>query len=183
MKLSYEVDADWNRWCRGDAAAGARAFAQLRPALLRFFTRRRPEAAEDLTQETLAACVRARGGFRGESRLSTYVFTIAQRQLSGSRQRRRVETSMHRVAVDPDQCAATSRLDEVSDRRAVRAAVSALPEHFRGVVEHYYWAEERGPGIAQRLSIPESTVRSRLRRGLALLRRDLQRDRLDAVCR
>ncbi len=63
------------------------------------------------------------------------------------------------------------------DRRILVDAVLALPESLREPLVLRYFDELSPSAIAERLDIPASTVRSRLQRGLATLREQLEQNR------
>jgi DNA-directed RNA polymerase specialized sigma24 family protein len=59
----------------------------------------------------------------------------------------------------------------------LRAAVNALPEPERSVVEWWWWEQVSRPVIARRLGVGQSTVKRLQRRALGLLREALEGDR------
>lgn len=61
------------------------------------------------------------------------------------------------------------------EQTIVEDALSGLPLKQQEVLIHYYFNEMTIPEIAHILSIPESTVKTRLIRGRALLRNELSR--------
>jgi RNA polymerase sigma-70 factor (ECF subfamily) len=138
------------------------------------------EEAFDLCQEIFLRVWRGLPGFRGEARLSTWVFQIAWNHLRAHRKRQ----SRRREVVADTAGEARVVLEELRDPRPdpergaaaaealalVAAALDGLPEHFRVVV----WLRD-GEGlsyeeIATVLGVPIGTVRSRLARARALLR-------------
>jgi RNA polymerase sigma-70 factor (ECF subfamily) len=71
-------------------------------------------------------------------------------------------------AVDP----APDPVDEVADASQalqLQAAVASLAPHSREVIELAYWQGLSQVEIAERLGLPLGTVKTRTRRGLALL--------------
>jgi RNA polymerase sigma-70 factor (ECF subfamily) len=60
-----------------------------------------------------------------------------------------------------------------AERQRVVAAVLALPDPYRSVVLARYWEDVPAARLAARLGVPDATVRSQLRRGLAMLRERL----------
>jgi RNA polymerase sigma factor (sigma-70 family) len=144
-------------------------------SLLAFFQRRTydPEAAADLTAETFAAAMVARG--RYEARTATaaaWLFAIAQHKLADYRRRgfaegrMRARLGMERVPVSAEDAemirllgeeVATQMVDDLSpdQRDAIRAHV----------LEDRDYAE-----IAASQQLTEATVRKRVSRGLRVLR-------------
>ena len=138
------------------------------------------EEALDTTQEIFLRVWRGLPGFRGEAKLSTWVFQIAWNYL---RAHRRKMGRNHRIlgeninatpelvekAVDtgPDP-ERRARATQLLDR--VERALEELPEHYRVVIwlrdgENLSYQE-----IADALEVPIGTVRSRLARGRGALK-------------
>jgi len=153
-------------WRTGDAPAGMRLFQRLRTTLLRFFRTLPPHTAEDLAQETLVACVRARATLRDVRALRRYLYTVARR-MRGSEWSRLHTTPVPLDDEHHDDLAyrlGTERLD-------VERLLDTLPTPLTELVVEYYIDGRRAPEIAQMRRVPLGTVRSQLRRGLYQLRR------------
>jgi RNA polymerase sigma-70 factor (ECF subfamily) len=142
------------------------------------------EEALDASQEIFLRVWRGLGGFRGEAKLSTWVFQIAWNYLRGYRRRmgrqhhflasgsegnERVIERAQDPAPDPERRAAASDL-----LARVEEAMGELPEHFRVIL----WLRdaEKLPydEIARVLEVPIGTVRSRLARARQALRRAVE---------
>ena len=142
------------------------------------------EEALDATQEIFLRVWRGLAGFRGEAKLSTWVFQIAWNYL---RLHRRKTGRQHRVLVpvnengvramertpdpgpDPERRAASTDMLE-----RVQRAIDRLPEGFRVIL----WLRD-GEGrsyqeIAAVLDVPVGTVRSRLSRARQALKREVE---------
>ncbi len=148
------------------------------------------EDRRDLLQATLMQIVRRLGSFRAESSFSTWLFRVtANEALMLMRSRRR-----HRARVveglDWDELATLPSSEDASndaglgtearERDAVvRDALKSLPDDYRDVVVAHYHMDLGLQEIADRLSITESAVRSRLHRARSRLRSLLERS--DAV--
>jgi RNA polymerase sigma-70 factor (ECF subfamily) len=135
------------------------------------------DEAFDATQEIFLRVWRGLPGFRGDAKLSTWVFQIAWNYLRGHHRRHGrhlaavADESEQIVARTPDpapgperQALSADLLDRVSD------AMHRLPEHYRVVVwlrdgEDLSYAE-----IADVLDLPVGTVRSRLARARSALK-------------
>src|SRR6185369_13345683 len=104
--------------------------------------------------------------------LEPWLFGILVRQLGLARRK------AARV-VDPQRLDAERIEDPTLDVErselvaTVAEAVQQLPEHERAVLEPWLFDELRGTELARRVGVAGSTLRMRLRRGLARLRRAL----------
>jgi RNA polymerase sigma-70 factor (ECF subfamily) len=169
----------------GDADAMEALLVRYQPRLYRFGLRmcRNPDDAGDVAQESLIAMARALPGFRGDSSVSTWLYTIARRLCV--RRRRRTASSRadsidgsereaaHAVAdprPGPEHAAAGRELEA-----GLVAAIDALEPGQREVlllrdVEGLPAAE-----VAAVLGISVDAVKSRLHRARTAVRRRLAR--------
>ena len=155
--------------------AGVLEFA---PRLRAFIRRRvRDEAlADDLTQETLLKVYRSRGTLRDGTRLEAWLYQIARGTIIDHYRRRRPQEELPAAlaAESPDELAAMRARLVVSMKRFLEE----LPASYREPVR---LAELEGlplARIALRLDLSLTAVKSRVRRGRALLKKKLQ-----ACCR
>lgn len=167
---------------RGDARARRDLVERYqRPvfALLSRMLQRRdlPPGVEDLAQETFLRVFRALPGYNrdGPARLSTWILTIASNLAIDAIRRRRLPTQPLDGANDPvaplrsDADAERLRLAEV-----LRRAIDDLsPEHRAAFLLREYHEFEYAE-IASALAIDLGTVKSRLSRARAALRRSLE---------
>jgi RNA polymerase sigma-70 factor (ECF subfamily) len=120
----------------------------------------RPADAEDVLQETFLQVHRGLAGFRGDSRVSTWVFQIALRAGLQIRARRRDHAELDPETPLPrDTEAALLARDQAS---RLRAAVADLPPDQRAVLALFAVEGLGHSAIAEVLGIPEGTVWSRL---------------------
>ncbi len=148
-----------------------------------------PEEARDLTQETFLQAFRAVGNFRGDADLRTWLYRIALNQARNRwrwwrRRRRNVTVSLDATdeaheqplgaqladeqSVNPEQAALAHEREQI-----LTGAVRSLSRVYREVVvlrdvEGLSYEE-----VAATLEISVGTVKSRLSRGRAELRRRL----------
>ncbi len=132
--------------------------------------------AADAAQEAMISIVRSLARFDGRSSFSTWVYRIATNaSLDQLRRRRRrpvvgaVESVGRDVAhevLDPD---AGIRIEIVAERMAIDAALGQLPEDFRIPIVLRDLAGLDYAEIAEVLSVPVGTVKSRIARGRAAL--------------
>jgi RNA polymerase sigma-70 factor (ECF subfamily) len=142
------------------------------------------EEALDTTQEIFLRVWRGLPGFRGEAKLSTWVFQIAWNHLRAHRRKtgrmlQVVGEDMSDVqelvegardsGPDPERRASASELLERVDD-----ALGRLPEHYRVVVWLRDGEDLSYQEIADALDVPIGTVRSRLARARHALKEMVQ---------
>lgn len=136
------------------------------------------DEAFDASQEIFLRVWRGLAGFRGESKLSTWVFQIAWNYLRGHNRRRGrhlrtiTEKSEEFVARYPDPAPGPERRAVSSDLLdRVTLAMDELPEHYRIVVWLRDGEDLSYSEIADVLDLPVGTVRSRLARAREALKK------------
>lgn len=130
------------------------------------------DAVDDVVQETWLAALGARP--RDPSRLRAWLAGIARRQAANRRRREARRSSRERRAARPDAAPSPHQLVERADvGRALVAAVLAMEEPYRGAVLLRYHEGLSPREVAKLLDVPLETARTRIRRGLARLRRRL----------
>jgi RNA polymerase sigma-70 factor (ECF subfamily) len=141
---------------------------------------RTEEEALDATQEIFLRVWKGLPGFRGDAKLSTWVFQIAWNYLRAYR--RKMGRTLQIVSEEMND--AGERIAEARDtgpdpeRRVqatelldrVEAALGNLPEHYRVVVWLRDGEDLSYQEIADTLDVPIGTVRSRLARARQALR-------------
>jgi RNA polymerase sigma-70 factor (ECF subfamily) len=138
------------------------------------------EEALDTTQEIFLRVWRGLPGFRGEAKLSTWVFQIAWNYLRAHRRKKGRGLQVIGEDMDAAQEIVASAVDTGPDpERRVQAtellerveeALKRLPEHYRVVVWLRDGEELSYQEIADALDVPIGTVRSRLARAREALR-------------
>jgi RNA polymerase sigma-70 factor (ECF subfamily) len=159
-------------WREGDAAAGEALFERHFESVFRFVRSKVGDGAEDLVQQVFLACVEGRDRFRAEASFSTYLFAAARNVIYDywkARSRPQMEdfrdTAAH--ALDPSPSSAVAHKD---NERLLVQALRRIPLDLQMALELYYVEGLRSREVADVLGIPHGTVRSRLRRGLELVR-------------
>jgi len=135
--------------------------------------------AEDMAQEAFLKAYRSLASFRGESAFSTWLMALAVNVYRSAL--RRYEPPA--VGLDTVTEASVPRVPpmaeldlEQRDRaREVRSAVSRLPSRYREAILLFYFMEMNVAGAAGALGVAEGTLKARLHRGRALLRRRISR--------
>ena len=139
---------------------------------------------EDLTQETLINVYKGIAGFRGDSKLSSWIYRIALnvarahlKKLARRPGQDSVEQAMEvgRQPVDP---AAATDLKALRNR-SLAQALGQLPERQRIAVSLYYFEELSYEEIAEAMEMNLNTVRTQIRRGKMALAEMLDREALE----
>lgn len=128
-----------------------------------------PHVADDLAQDACLAALEARPGADRSMKqwLGTVVRNAARQRWRRDSRRLGRERDVARAEATPS---VLDLVERVTAHRAVVDAVVALDEPYRATLLLRYF-EDLTPGeIARRTSVPIATVKTRLQRGLALLR-------------
>jgi RNA polymerase sigma factor (sigma-70 family) len=161
---------------RGDAGALARVFDATAPELLRVarhLTRSR-DAAEDVLQSTFLTVIERAAAYDATRPLRPWLFGILVHHAQAARARAHAVVDGARFADARRAPAQREPLDAIADAEfteTVLRALAALPEGDRVVLAPRLLAEQSGSEIARSTGLPAATVRQRLVRGLARLRR------------
>ncbi len=167
-----------NAWSNGDKPAGAALFDRHFGALSRFFHNKAGDAADDLIQQTLLACLEAKDGFEARSSFRTFLFSIARNVLFDHHRRRHrgpkpLDFSVSSIAeLAPS---ASSVLVAAGRQRSLLEALRSIPLQFQVVLELSFWERLTAAQIGDVVGAPEGTVRTRLRRAKELLAKELRR--------
>jgi RNA polymerase sigma factor (sigma-70 family) len=159
-------------WRAGDRAAGSALIERHFDALYRFFRATVPSHAEDLVQETLAACVRERDQFQQRGSFRGYLFAIARnaaRMHWRTHGRRGPHVDLDEVCLEDLEMTPTQVFARREDERLLLRALRRIPLESQILLLLYFWEDMAGPALAELLGCPEGTVRSRLRRARQLL--------------
>jgi RNA polymerase sigma factor (sigma-70 family) len=176
-RRSVSSDAELlERWRSGDARSGSELFERHFRSLSRFFASKVGDEIDDVLQSTFLACVEGRHRIREGASFRAYLFAIARHELFHhfGKQHRRPEpidvsvASIAELDASPSQFAAAQGED-----RLLLEGLRRLPLELQIALELYYFERIRAPQLAEVLGLPEGTVRTRLRRGLELLRERL----------
>jgi len=135
------------------------------------YTRDRSRA-EELAQEAFLRAWRGLSGWRQEGSFSTWLFALAANVFRSELKRFPTVTLPLDEAPEPSGPAQQYRaVEERSRHEAVRRAVLALPMRYREPVLLFYFHEMDLASAAQTMGLPEGTMKARLSRARALLRR------------
>ena len=160
-----------------DESALEDAYTTYGPSLLAYLRRYvGPDEAEDVLQRTFLDVWRCADRYDPNQRFASWLFTIAHRRAVDSLRGRRhpvvdVEAARGLVGEDGRETA-----ERYADAAEVRAALDALPEHERRVLELAYYGDLTQREIAARLDVPLGTVKARAARGTRRLATLLRAD-------
>lgn len=157
-------------WREGDTRAGERLVRRHSGRLLRFFSSKLDAGAEDLCQQTWAACIEARERIMDDGAghsFASYLFGAARNRLINHyRQQQR-----HADRFDPlvSTVAAltgghSSKLAAREVRAQLQTALQSLPVDAQIALELHYWEHLSVREIALALEVPEGTIKARLSR-------------------
>ena len=138
----------------------------------------RQEEVEDVSQEVFLKVYQSLGNYRNESKLSTWIATIAYN--TGINHLRKLKKEDGRINFDD-----TSVLKSLADFRTenyeridlhqyIREQIELLPVNFRTVITLYHLEEFSYQEIEQITGMPEGTVKSYLFRAKAILKEKLK---------
>lgn len=176
----YDVPSPDEELIAATLAGDGEAFAVLvrkhRPPLLAMACRilGQREEAEDVLQDVFMSVHAHLSRFRGESKLSTWLYSIALNRVRNQIRRRGNRTT---VSLDAGQEEGAIRLElpekglaveefvaQRRDSEQLRVAVDALPEHFRTIFVLHYYHHLPLKEIAQHVAKPLGTVKVYLHR-------------------
>ena len=130
---------------------------------------------DDVCQATLLEALRRRPGH--DRSLRPWLASVARHICSrlSKRERQRVERE---AAVTPRESAppTVEVVERVAWHQAVVNAVMALAEPYRTTILLRFWEDARPAEVSRRMGVPVETVRTRIKRGVAMLRERLDRD-------
>lgn len=157
----------------GSQPAFAELFARYRGPLYGFFRRRLngDQRAEDLTQETFLAVIRASARYEPRSLVRTYLYAIAMNLLAAERRRQLRDSPVGKAAPEP-------ATDDHSDAVLwIRQALFRLDDSEREILMLREYEQLSYAEIAALLNLPVNTVRSRLFRSRMTLKDTLAPER------
>jgi RNA polymerase sigma-70 factor (ECF subfamily) len=148
-----------------DVDAFERLYRIYQPRLARFLTNlvKRPHLVEEVLDDTMMVVWQTAASFRGTSKLSTWVFAIAYRKALKARMKwpdpvddEQLDT---RASNDP---APDADLERSGVRTALVSAMDKLSAEQRAVVDLTYFHDLGYREIAEILSCPVDTVKTRM---------------------
>ena len=175
------AEADLVARCRqGDEQAFRELVDRYKDVVFRLIARSAADRSrvEDLAQDVFLKIHRGLPYFRGEAKLTTWIYRIVLNLLSQEGDRRR---AAREVALDADVPAHQPRSHDrtASDlelRDRLEKAMARLPANYRLLVASHYLDEVKYEDLAEALEIPVGTVKTHLHRAKKQLRALLETD-------
>ena len=139
------------------------------------------EDAADAMQEAMLKAWQSLGGYRGEAELSTWLYRIAVRCCLDALRRKKARPSESLeelgeggfVPADPSDTPERAALRN-EKRAMLRAALETLPEELRVPLVRSAVAGESYEAVAAAMGLPVGTVKSRISRARAALKKNLE---------
>ena len=141
------------------------------------------QLAQEIAGDVFFEVWRSAERFRGESRVSSWLFGIAHyRCLAALRERRAakrsrvIPTGIEYLQAVPDSSQGPERIDSREELQMVMDEIERLPENYRAVAELALVEGLSHDQIADKLGIRPDNVRTRVSRARAQLRRRVGRE-------
>lgn len=168
-----------DRWTAGDRSAAQELFERYFEPLYRFFRGKCSSVTdvEDLVQDTFAAIVAGRQGFRREASFRSYLFGTARNKLLRHWRDRKPSVELSEVAqtaladLDPSPSVLLLRKQE---ERVLLEALRRLPLDSQIVLELFAWENLTAREVAEILELGEAAARSRWHRAKLDLRKNIE---------
>jgi RNA polymerase sigma-70 factor (ECF subfamily) len=178
---SPEDEALLLRVAQGDRAAFAGVFAKYAPRVKGYLIRlgAPAAAAEDLAQDAMVSVWRRAASYDPrKAKASTWIFVIARNAWIDKLRREKVEFAYRETMDEPTDTeeAPDDAAMRVQTEEQMRAAMEGLSEEQKQVVRLSFFEDRAHSEIAEHLSLPLGTVKSRLRLALSKLRTHWERN-------
>ncbi len=134
------------------------------------------DAAQDIVQETFLAALKSAGKFHGQSKVYTWLYSIASKKVADFYRRKKREIKhqsepLEKYASEP---ATNGTIESEEEHRLIQATLAGLPLHYRQVLIFKYVEEMPVSEISQVMGRSPKSIEGLLTRA----RREL-RDRLN----
>ena len=163
--------------CRsGDDAAFAELVDRYKDLVYGVVYRMMPSRTQidDLAQEVFLKIHRGLPYFRGEARLSTWIYRIVQNVCSQARSQRRPEVPLDSGDDDRplrEPAVADGAFADLELRDRLEKAIAQLPGHYRLLIAAHYLKGVQYEALAESLNMPLGTVKTHLYRAKRQLRK------------
>lgn len=159
---------------QGDGQALDKLYARHGPGLLAYLTSRLGERqlAEEVLQDVMLAVWKGAGRFRGESKVRTWLISIARyRAINAQRRRRLQQVPLDETIPAQEETGPKGLLERAAEQDELRGAMAHLPVEQRETLELVFYHGLSGPEVAAIQGISVGTVKSRLHRAKKALRK------------
>ena len=174
MRSDEELLEDWRA---GTPAAGAELVERHFSSVFRFFRSKVDKEASDLAQQTFTACVEQRDRIPEGVGFRAYLMGIAYKQMLMFLRRKGRERKKHddfaRRSVEELTGTPSQIIAARQEQTLLLRALRRIPLEMQVLIEMHYWEGIGMKGIAEVLDIPPGTVKSRLHRARATLRKQV----------
>lgn len=126
--------------------------------------------AEDVFQEVFARTYQHLDRLRSDDAIRPWIGQLTRRLAID---RLRQSGREHATDAVPESAATDRELERLAEAMDVRAALGALPEHCREILDRFFARDESYDTIGSLLEIPPGTIASRISRCLDKLRETL----------
>ena len=132
---------------------------------------------EDVMQEVFIKVYRGLGGFRGEAKLSSWIYQIARNEaLNRARKKDFPGTPLDDVRLEtPEDSRPDAQYRRKIEREYLETCLSELEEDFRVVLELRYMGEMSYAEIGETMGLPIGTVKTYIHRAKIELKRVMNR--------
>lgn len=135
------------------------------------------EDAKDAAQEAILKAYRNYEGFRGESKISTWLYRITINVCKDMLKKRKGDLSLEEIQELPGGLEPSDAVESLERRRRIRSALAKLSSDNREILVMRYTLGYEYEEISAELGIPVGTVKSRLSRAKLQLRKVLSEEK------
>lgn len=142
---------------------------------------RNESEAEDFTQDIFLKAFEGLSTFKGRSKFSTWVFSIARNEIIRKYRKDHPEIDMpiDGISSDVASVGSSSQESEVLERETtdkIRSLVEKLPELYRKPISLHYFENMSYKDISENLNLKMNTLKSYIFRGKEILREWLKKE-------
>ena len=133
-------------------------------------TIRDPGHAEDLAQEVFLRVYRGLPYFRGDSRLTTWIYRIIRNVCAEEGKRRRETVPLDDLTASQQPGTIDTQFGDIELRDRLNKAIAQLPDQARLLISAHYFGGRQYEELAEDLQMPLGTVKTQLHRAKRRLR-------------
>ena len=131
------------------------------------------QLAEEVLQDVMLAAWSHAAGFRGESKVRTWLLTIARHRAINAQRRAAPELTPLDESTYAGDTTPLDKVERRTQQQLLRAAIQQLPPFHQEILILIFYQQLSGPEVAEVLGITVGTVKSRLHRAKEMLKRVL----------